>query len=87
METLADRPRREPSRTNRTRERCDSDCYREVDLAERLAMYLDRGRLPDIQELRALFVPDTAGMPEIVVALTALAVYDELGSVRSGEAV
>ena len=59
----------------------------EAELAERLATDLDRGRLPDIQELRALFVPDTAGMPEIVVALTALAVYDELGSVRSGEAV
>ena len=59
----------------------------EAELAERLATDLDRGRLPDIQELRALFVPDTVGMPEIVVALTALAVYDELGSVRSGEAV
>jgi hypothetical protein len=31
-------------------------------------------------------MPDAEAMPEVVIVLTALTAYDELGTVRSGEA-
>jgi len=36
--------------------------------------------------LRTHFMPASGVMPEVVVAFTPLALYDELGTVRSGEA-
>ena len=36
--------------------------------------------------LRPLFMPAPGAMPAVVVAFTPLAVYDELATVRSGEA-
>jgi transposase InsO family protein len=58
----------------------------EAELALRLAADLEHGQLPDLKELRALFMPDAEAMPEVVIVLTALTAYDELGTVRSGEA-
>lgn len=50
----------------------------EAELADRLAAELDHGRLPDMRILRGLFMPDAETMPDVVVALTPLSVYDEL---------
>lgn len=53
----------------------------EAALAEQLAHDLDAGHLPDMARLRGLFAPDSAALPAIVVATTALSLYDELASV------
>ncbi len=58
----------------------------EAELADRLATDLDQGRLPDMTELRALFMPDAPAMPEVMVVFTPLTAYEELGTVRPGEA-
>jgi hypothetical protein len=58
----------------------------EAELAEHLAADLDAGRLPDIKVLRARFKPDGRAVPNVTVKLTPLSHYDELGTVRMGEA-
>jgi hypothetical protein len=50
----------------------------EAELAERLAADLDANRLPDMNELRSLFGASDRAVPDVVVALTPLCVYDEL---------
>ena len=42
---------------------------------------LDAGRLPNLTRLRERFAPDAASIPEVVVALASLSIYDELVSV------
>jgi transposase InsO family protein len=56
----------------------------EAELGERLAQDLDAGRLPDMNILRALFLPNIEALPEIVVAYTPLSLYDELATVFTG---
>ncbi len=58
----------------------------EAELAEHLTADLDAGRLPDIKMLRALFKPDGQAVPDVVIKLTPLSDYDELGTVVIGEA-
>uniref|UniRef100_B0T9Y2 Putative transposase n=1 Tax=Caulobacter sp. (strain K31) TaxID=366602 RepID=B0T9Y2_CAUSK len=58
----------------------------EGELAERITLDLDGGRLPDMKVLRALFMPDIAALPEIIVSYTSLSLYDELATVFTGVA-
>ena len=58
----------------------------EAELADRLDADLDQNLLPNMKVLRTLFMPTSGAMPEVIVAFTPLAVYDELATVRSGEA-
>jgi hypothetical protein len=58
----------------------------EGELAERITLDLDGGRLPDMKVLRALFMPDIAALPEITVSYAPLSLYDELATVFMGEA-
>jgi hypothetical protein len=58
----------------------------EAELADRLSLELDAGRLPDMAMLRTLFSPDSAALPEIVIAATSLSLYDELATVTHGAA-
>ena len=58
----------------------------EAALAERLALDLDDGRLPDMKILRALFTPDAEALPHITVSYTPLSLYDELATVDTGAA-
>jgi hypothetical protein len=50
----------------------------EAELADILEDDLAAGRLPDMAALRAIFSPDPASLPEVVVRLTPLASYDAL---------
>ena len=50
----------------------------EAELANRLATDLEQGRLPNLTELRAQFVPDARAMPEVMVTFIPLAAYEEL---------
>jgi len=58
----------------------------EGELAERVTLDLDGGRLPDMTVLRALFMPDIAALPEITVSHVSLSLYDELANVCTGAA-
>jgi transposase InsO family protein len=58
----------------------------EAELAGVLDALLDAGRLPDIAELRARFVPDAAAMPGVTVAQPPLGAYEELATVHRGDA-
>ncbi|HEY0282000.1 MAG TPA: IS21 family transposase, partial [Rhizomicrobium sp.] len=58
----------------------------EAELADYLAAGLDAGRLPDIKALSLLFKRDGQAVPEVVITLTPLSAYDELGTVVIGEA-
>jgi len=58
----------------------------EAELADHLAADLDAGRLPDIKALSLLFTRDGQAVPDVVVSLTPLSAYDELGTVVMGEA-
>ncbi len=53
----------------------------EAELADAITAELDAGRLPDLARLRERFAPDAASIPEVVVELAALSIYDELVSV------
>jgi len=53
----------------------------EAELGERLTLDLDAARLPDMALLRAVFTPDSAALPVVIVADTPLSLYDELASV------
>ena len=53
----------------------------EPELAEALDAELDAKRLPDLAALRERFRPSDAAIPEVVVTLAPLGVYDELAAV------
>jgi hypothetical protein len=56
----------------------------EAELAEIIDVDLDAGRLPDLDALCRRFAPAAAAIPDIVVELVSLHLYDELGTVRPG---
>ena len=58
----------------------------EAELADHLAAELDAGRAPDIEALRQAFARDGQAVPVVVVHLTPLTAYDELGTVVLGAA-
>ncbi len=43
---------------------------------------MEAGRLPDLVALREQFRPETATVPDVVVELVPLALYDELAAVH-----
>jgi hypothetical protein len=53
----------------------------EAELAEAIDADLDARRLPDLARLRERFRPAAAAIPEVVVELAPLGVYDELAAV------
>jgi hypothetical protein len=53
----------------------------EAELAEAIAAELDAGRLPDLDRLRERFVPDPGSIPDVVVELGPLSLYDDLATV------
>ena len=55
----------------------------EAELAEAISADLDAGRLPDLAVLRARFRPAEIAIPNVVVELTPLRVYDELVAVAA----
>jgi hypothetical protein len=55
----------------------------EAELANAIEAELDAGRLPDLDVLRRQFAPEPAAIPEILIELAPLDLYDELGTVRS----
>ena len=58
----------------------------EAELADVIGVELEAGRLPDLDALRRRFAPDLAAVPDIIVKLTPLHLYDELGTVQAGSA-
>ncbi len=58
----------------------------EAELADVLDALLDAGRLPDMAELRARFAPSPAAMPEVTVARPPLEAYEEIATMRRGDA-
>lgn len=52
----------------------------EAELGDRLSANLEARRLPDIAALRALFAPDPARVPNVVVNLVSLNAYEGLAS-------
>ena len=58
----------------------------EAELADIIDAELDAGRLPVLDHLGQHFAPDPATIPEITVELVPLHLYDELGTVRLGDA-
>ena len=58
----------------------------EVELAAAIDAELDAGRLPDHNHLGRRFAPDPASIPDITIELAPLYLYDELGTVRLGDA-
>jgi hypothetical protein len=55
----------------------------EAELAEAIAAELDARRLPDLAASRERFRPATAAIPDVVVELSPLGVYDELAAVAA----
>jgi hypothetical protein len=51
----------------------------EAELAQLIEEELDAGGMPDLDSLRRRFAPDPAAIPQVVVELAPLALYDELG--------
>jgi len=58
----------------------------EAELAAILEADLQAGRLPDLAALRARFAPAATSLPTVTVLLAPLTAYDELGSIRIGDA-
>ena len=58
----------------------------EAQLASVLTELLERQEIPDMQELRAMFAPDPASLPEVCVRLAPLSVYESLAEDPVGEA-
>jgi hypothetical protein len=58
----------------------------EGELALAIDAALDAGGLPDLAAMRQRFAPDAAAMPHVTVRFAPLHVYDELGTVRPGDA-
>jgi hypothetical protein len=59
------------------------DRAREAELADAIDADLDAGRLPDLDRLRERFLPDAAAIPDVVVELVPLSLYDELATVTT----
>lgn len=55
----------------------------EAELAAVIDAELDDGQLPDVGRLRERFAPETTSVPDVVVDLVPLAVYDELAMVSA----
>ena len=55
----------------------------EAELADAIAADLDAGRLPDLASLRERFLPDAASIPQVVVEMASLSLYDELATVTT----
>jgi len=55
----------------------------EAELATLIEADLDAGRLPDLDRLRERFAPDAASIPQVVVELASLSLYDELATVTT----
>ncbi len=55
----------------------------EAELAEAIDAELDARRMPDLAALRERFRPATAAIPDVVVELAPLGVYDELAAVTT----
>src|SRR4051794_41258101 len=58
----------------------------EAELADAIEAELEAGRLPDLDLLGRRFAPNPAAIPDITVELVPLHLYDELGTVRLGDA-
>ena len=58
----------------------------EAELAVLLEADLEAGRLPDLKSLKARFAPDATALPNVTVLFAPLSAYDELGTVRIGDA-
>ena len=58
----------------------------EAELAGVLDALLDAGRLPDMAALRARFAPDAAAPPAITATRPPLEAYEEIATVRRGDA-
>jgi hypothetical protein len=58
----------------------------EAELADVLDGLLEAGRLPDMAELRARFMPDVAALPGVVVSHPTLGAYEELATIRREDA-
>jgi transposase InsO family protein len=58
----------------------------EAELAAAIDTELDAGRMPDLNKLGRRFAPDPAAIPDINIELAPLHLYDELGTVRLGDA-
>jgi hypothetical protein len=58
----------------------------EAELAQAIDAELEAGKLPDLDAMRQRFAPDVASIPDVVVELAPLHLYDELGTVRPGGA-
>jgi hypothetical protein len=56
----------------------------EAELAQALEGEIEAGRLPDLDTLSRRFAPDPAAIPEIIIAVVPLHLYDELGAVHTG---
>jgi hypothetical protein len=54
----------------------------EAELAQAIEADLDAGRLPEIDRLRARFMPDAAALPDVAVDVVPLEAYDELAAVQ-----
>lgn len=66
--------------------RATSPGIRKADLADVIDAELDAGQLPNLDRLVRRFAPDPAAIPDITVELAPLHLYDELSTVRSGDA-
>jgi len=51
-----------------------------------LEALLEAGRLPDMAELRARFAPSPATMPDVTVTRPPLEAYEEIATMRRGDA-
>jgi hypothetical protein len=58
----------------------------EAELAAMLDADREAGRLPDLKALQARFAPAAAALPTVTVLLVSLSAYDELSTVRIGDA-
>ena len=58
----------------------------EAELAIVIEEELDAGRLPNLSTLTERFAPKTAAVPNVIVALPELAVYDALASLEGAAA-
>jgi hypothetical protein len=63
------------------------ECACEAELAEAIEAHLEVGRLPDLGAMRQLFRRDAALIPDIIVDLAPLGLYDELGAIHQGGVV
>ena len=59
----------------------------EAELADAIAADLDAGRLPDLDRLRERFLPSASSIPEVVVEMASLSLYDELATVTALTAI